>query len=338
MPELSRLTLPIKNTSTGTTANKTFDIVPKRPLQRKVLLFGDSYMLGIGGNVNNDVELVIETLRGWDVQTFAEGGLGYIRANTSNHKCIDMINNAVSSITDKNVITDCVLACSVYNELGMIGTSSFNESSFLSAITDCVTTLKTNFPYAKITLIPALWCNTPYNNDFAKVFKWEINAAIKLGLNYVDNSINWLIPYISGVTSTDDVHPTHAGYEIIAAHIASVLEGCRPGIYSSFDIETTSTNDTIRVCACTNEILIGGTITKESGQSFSKLCDLPSYCRSLYNIPIRFKRYDTQDPQYDISALLFGGSSPYIYLASDRLVEEKSYIVNERVPYFPLCM
>lgn len=303
------------------------------PLNKKVILFGDSYMMGVGGNTNYDVELEIESLTGWDVKTYAEGGLGYIRTNGSGNKCIDMITAAIATETDRDTITDCVLACSVYNEIGMVGQPEFSEIGFYTAIRECVMALKSGFPNANITIIPALWCNVVYNDNFSKVSKWETLAAKNLGIAYVDNSINWLMVYESGVTSADNAHPTHQGYVYIAANIASVLRGVKPDLWCSLEQLTLNCDGLAALHVRDDSIYFSGQFIKRSGQTFTSLCSLPPICRLLSNYPIYLKRYDQFDPTQDLTALVVSGNT--LYIGSDFFVEDATYIMEQRVPIVP---
>ena len=95
--------------------NENSDKIKKIPTKRTVILCGDSYVQGVGGSTT--FEAVIEGLTNWDVRSYYSGGCGYIRVNSSGYKMIDVVNMAVNDLSsdDKEIVTDVVLAASVYN-------------------------------------------------------------------------------------------------------------------------------------------------------------------------------------------------------------------------------
>lgn len=325
MADLSQLVLPIKNQTTGAIQDQTFDL-KTRPSIKKVLLLGDSYVQGIGGN-GTTLESVIEGITNWDVRSFYSGGCGYLRVNSSNKKMLDVVNDAVSGTTDKDVITDVVLAASVYNDSGMSGQSSFNEASFISALEAINTVIKSNFPKARVTVIPSLWINVTYNGNYRRIFEWTKAGAQKIGANFAKNSLDWLTVYDSSVDSGDHAHPSALGYTIIGNHIASVINGTNPPLYNGVDIITVATGEQITITYHENFARIVGTITKESGQTFSSLFDVPQPLRKLSNYPVPYVKYGDNDAKM----FLITGSTTYF--PSDWLEVGSSYLINCDIPY-----
>ena len=296
--------------------------------QKNVILVGDSYALGIGGN-GTTIESELEALHPWTVTTFAEGGCGYIRYNDQNHRAYDVLQAGLAAMTstEKNDITNVVLCCSVYNELGAIAEPTFNQNGFTQALTQISNLVKSQLPNANITVIPSLWIDVTYNTSFIRVFEWTKAAAQAIGAGYPDNSINWLMPYGSSVNSGDDVHPSAYGYTIIANHIATVLNGSEPAMYSGIDVITTATGDPLTIKYHKNYASIYGLITKEEGQTFTSLFDVPLPLQKLNNYPIYINKYGTSD----VMCMLITHANTFC--ASDWFDTGSTYILNCIVPY-----
>ena len=314
----------------GTTLSSQIQTLSDSQNKRKVILCGDSYVQGIGGN-GTTLESVIESLTNWDVRRYYAGGCGYIRANNSNKKMIDVVQDAINDLTtsDKNTVTDVVLCASAYNDTGMYGQASFNEPSFVSALGSINALVKVNFPKARVTVIPALWINATYNNAFQQVFEWIVSGARAIGANYSSRSIMWLQPYTSAVDSGDHIHPSAQGYNIIGANITSVLNGTDASVYSGFEIVTSSTNDDVNFSYYSDHVHIVARITKESGQSFSSLFATPQPLQKLVNFPVPYVKYGDND----YKAFLITGQTTYF--PSDWLTEGDTYIIDCDVPYVP---
>ena len=296
------------------------------PTQRHIILCGDSYVQGVGGG-GTTIEGVIESLTNWDVRSYYAGGCGYLRPNVDNKKMIDVVREAITDTADKDLITDVVLAASVYNDSGMASDPSFNESSFITAIENINALVKANFPKARVTVIPSLWINEAYNNTFLRIFEWTMAAAQAIGANYANNSIDWLLVYDSSVQAGDNSHPSALGMTIIANHIATVINGGQASLYSGIDYVTTATNDTIGFVYYPDHVHISGTITKESGQTFNSLFDTPQPLQKLTNYPVPYVKYGDNV----VNAFLITNASTYF--GSVWLEENESYIIDCDVPY-----
>jgi hypothetical protein len=300
--------------------------IPGTNTNRTIILCGDSYTQGIGGE-GTTLESVIESITNWDVRRFYAGGCGYLRPNDQNKKMIDVVQEAINATYDKNIITDVVLAASVYNDTGMSGTSSFNEGSFVTAIKNINQLIKNNFPNARVTVIPSLWINKTYNTDFIRIWEWTKAGAQAIGANYAKHSLLWLTVYDDSVDSGDHVHPSAAGYEIIGNHIATVLNGAEDSLYQGIDRITTATNDILTIIYHSDHAHIKGNIAKEEGQTFTSLFDVPQPLQKLTNFPVPFVQYGGGQ----IRCFLITGTNTFF--ASDWLDVGTSYLIDYDVPY-----
>lgn len=293
------------------------------PHKKKVLVLGDSYAQGIGSS--KTMGEWIEDLTGWDCDTYYEGGCGYLRESANLKKMIDVVGYAIAGETEPLQVTDVVLAASVYNDSGLSSDPSFTKANFATQLTNCVNALRSVFTNAKITVIPGLWVTSQVNSTLVNIATWLADTARVLGCGYDPDSLNWLQIFI-GVASSDNVHPNSSGYEIISSHIASVIEGTRPSLIDTYDEIATNTNDAINVKTNGNMVHIYGSITRESGQTFTNLCTLPNYCQRLVNVPFEVFNYNSQEIKRGVIL------SKNMILASDQLTVGATYLIDITVP------
>lgn len=302
--------------------------VNKISTKKNVLLVGDSYAEGIGG-AGTTIESVLKSHHSWNVTTFAEGGCGYLRYNDSNHRAYEVLNNGIAGMndTEKALITDVVLCCSAYNDMGRVGQPDFTENGFKTALNEINTLVKNELVNANVTVIPALWVDVTYNTDYIKIWEWTKAGAQSIGANYAKNSINWLMTYGNSVNSGDNIHPSAFGYTIIADHIATVLNGAEPALYNGIDLVTTATNDVLTIKYYDDYATITGFITKEAGQTFNSLFDVPQPLSKLMNHPIIVNKYGARD----VFCISIIGTT--CYCGSDWLDDNVQYRIDVKVPY-----
>ena len=307
------------------------------PITRRIILIGDSFVQGVGGDGSfKDIEREIKSLTNFEVNSYYAGGGGYLRYNSDNKRMYEVLLDAIENEEDTDLVTDVVLAASVYNDMGLVSDPSFNETSFYNAIKEIADKAYEEFPNCKVTIIPALWCSKIYNQDFAKISVWEENSAIKLGLNFAHKPINWLQIYNdSDVTNDDNIHPKHLGYQIIGEHIACVLNGKDPGIAEIRGLLNTNTNDQIAYRVSGHNLYMDGTVSKESGQTFTNLISdtLPACFKNLSNRPIFLQKYGGQSAGSSIATIISAGVP--IYLGSDNMDTGTTYIIQFCIPVVP---
>lgn len=294
--------------------------------KRHILLIGDSYAQGIGGG-GTTFESKMEEFHSWDVRTFAEGGCGYLRYNDQDHRMYEVLQNAIANTSDKEIITDVLLCCSAFNDIGCVAQPNFNENGYINALTQINNLVKANLPSARITCAPALWINTTYNTDYIKIWEWTRSACQIIGCNYSTNSINWLSVYGDEVQAGDNVHPSALGHTILANHLATLINGSEPALYNGVNIVTTATNDILTIKYNRENVTIVGSISKEAGQTFNSLFDVPAPLSKLTNFPIFMNKYGSKD----CIAFLITGSTTYC--PSDWLDEGTTYKICETIPY-----
>ena len=304
----------VKNTDTALLGGK-----------RNIILVGDSYAQGIGG-ISLAIEEVLKVLLPHaTIRTMYNGGAGYIRSGNTYQSVLE---NGSTSITDKDAVTDVVIIGSVYNDAGAINQSDFNEDGFVTAISNLNTYVSTNYPNANLSIVASLWINVTYNITFKMINMYTLTGAVRSGVKYV-NALNWLMPYGDSVQSGDNIHPSNDGYLLIAQHISSFICDSDPKDKYEVVQVTSATGDAITFELRGNYITISGDITKQSGQSFNKLCDVPTFMRNLINYPVVLYDYNDQKLSSSVYGIVM---SDQIYVASDNLVAGHTYMIRTFVP------
>lgn len=296
--------------------------------RRSVILIGDSYVAGVGGN-GNDIETELKQLTNWSVTSFSAQGAGYIRVNASGKKAIDVVNDAIANTDNKSSITDVVLAFSVYNDTGSKDQSDFNKEGFYTQIKAIHDAVKANFTNARLSIIPSLWVNRPFNNVYRDVKVYTTFAAMSVGANYVSNSLWWLYFYNSSYISSDNVHPNSAGYKVLAEKIASVINGCRPCVYTGrYTMQISDGSNTANIQFFDDYFTITGMVKKTSGLSWQSIFSLPDELKNKYaNTSFTAQAYGTNEI---INCMLTGDGT---YAPSDWFTQDRIYLFRFMISY-----
>lgn len=206
---------------------------------RKIVYIGDSYMVGIGSTLN----VIPETIKQYIPSTywnFAVGGTGFIRPGSENKPFLSQLQEAAIDTSINNSEVTDVVVVGGYNDLGVKGTEQWSELAFINAVKQIAITTAQTFVNAKLTIIPLPWVIQPYNDDFTRLHNWLCKGCAAAGCNYAEDAINWLINLPADYT-TDGVHPSSLGYNIIAPYIASTINGKDPS-RTDFDLINESGN------------------------------------------------------------------------------------------------
>lgn len=204
------------------TALEARPIVQNRINQRYFIFIGDSYQVGTtkGGTTKSFLDYIID----WNVIPAGHlfhaenGGAGFTKANNTFLQLLQGLN---SQITNKSQITDIVVT-GCYNDYGAPG-------NIISAIKTFNNYVVSNYPNAKITLIPAGWRKYTGNagGSFGDIFKaveyWYYGAA-EVGASYAPGAHS-LLARMPVYISNDGIHPTIEGYQALAYVVINALTG-----------------------------------------------------------------------------------------------------------------
>lgn len=192
--------------------------------QRKFAIFSDSYgqtNFGVAPYTTHLVNLVSHaTTGGW--YTFAESGAGIKRAGSLGYNANSLITAHLSDIPNKDEITDVVLAFGINDRVQDL-------TDLHSYFTTTNTTIKTNFPNARIWLA---WLgnqlkksDSEYTGYLNCIRRYE-EEATTLGWLWCEG-VQYIMHDVQNVkTDSDDyIHPSVAGSTRLAYGLAQILNG-----------------------------------------------------------------------------------------------------------------
>ena len=213
-------------------------------MNKKYLVIGDSYANGV---TNTDqtttswVEYFKTAIGSTNVTKLAENGAGFVTTGEQGHTFKTLVEANIESITDKNAYTD-ILICGGINDVNQ------TVESIESAISTCITYLKTNFPNAKIYL--GMISNRKDMSSGGESVRFNLMNKILRAYQYACKQGGY---YLNGVEkilkykyfiSADNTHPTQTGYEYLGGAIAQSLQtGSVTWSFNSLkDIQITNVN------------------------------------------------------------------------------------------------
>ena len=210
----SRRATPVPPTSTpgvsATTPATTSTGVPTAPL--RVLTIGDSIMKGLGVETNQAWPELISQQNGWTLTTLACNGAGFLAIGVAD----DCGSNFPSIVqTASSLHPDLVIIEGSSNDFGM------SKSALLESTVGAASTLHAQFPQAKIVGLSAVWGDTTVPDEIAEIDSQVQQAMTQVGGTYLDFG-----QPLSGhpeLMQSDDVHPTAAGQQVLAAAIKDAL-------------------------------------------------------------------------------------------------------------------
>lgn len=300
------------------------DVVDKIPTKRNIILIGDSYVQGVGGN-GNDIKNDIASLTGWTVKSYYLGGCGYLR-DIGGTTFGTLVNNAIAAETDPDTVTDVVIAGSVYNDTASGGT----EAQYITAIEQIMAAIKAGLPNARLTIVPT-WVGVLDSYNVFTVADNVLAGAQAVGANFPKSSYFWLSIY-SDVNSGDNVHPNAKGYSIISEKIVSLLNGADPGVYTGFErVQSVATagSKNIYVRALGDYIEIRGYLSfGASIDTFYNPFTLPGWAQKAGGL-IVFRRTDVNDFSGDLRCQVIAGVP---YIGSQAFTANKNYNVFGLLP------
>lgn len=189
------------------------------PQAKTALWLGDSYTLGTGAaNAAQGEACLTSTALGWNCRLDAEGGAGYVyKGSIAGNKPLPArLAETRSAYSDPDV----VLVDAGRND------GTLPAAEVRSAASKYLTAVRAAWPNARLVLI------TPYymtsTGEFGPLPALYRARAKELHAQVIDPiAEGWISPAKTGsLTIADKVHPTPAGHQWIAQHLAADL---RPG-------------------------------------------------------------------------------------------------------------
>ena len=194
----------------ATTPAPTPTSVPAAPL--RVLTIGDSIMKGLGVETNQAWPELISQQDGWSLTTLACNGAGFLAIGVA-----DDCGSNFSSIvqTAGSLRPDLVIIEGSSNDFGM------SNSSLLESTVGAVSALHAQFPQAKIVGLSAVWGDTTVPDEIAEIDSQVQQAMTQVGGTYLN--VGQPLSGHPELMQSDDVHPTAAGQQVLAATIKEAL-------------------------------------------------------------------------------------------------------------------
>ena len=185
-------------------------IGPNAPLH--VLTIGDSIMKGFGVEPAQAWPELISQQEGWSLTALACNGAGFLAIGATN----DCNSNFLSIVKRASALQpDLVIIEGSSNDFDM------SNSALLQSTVSAVSALQAEFPRAKIVGLSTVWGDTTVPDEIAEINSQVQQAMTQVGGTYVD-----LGQPLSGhpeLMQGDDVHPTAAGQQVLAAAVEEAL-------------------------------------------------------------------------------------------------------------------
>ncbi|MGY1886112.1 MULTISPECIES: SGNH/GDSL hydrolase family protein [unclassified Blastococcus] len=190
---------------------------PAEPLS--VAFLGDSYAAGTGtDSATKGFARVSARMLGWaPADVFAVGGTGYATPAETNY-----MSRASGVIA---VAPDIVVVNGTRNDMGSA------PGTVGAAARSLYTTLKAGLPEAHLLVIGPIWTSDLVPPEILALNEALRQAATESGAVYFDALApsSWL-PGDPGQMSSDGVHPTEAGHQIIARAFADAVRSQQPDL------------------------------------------------------------------------------------------------------------
>lgn len=186
----------------------------------RYIFIGDSYGNGYPHTVNDGWIAVVKTrlllTEGVNAFSYAHNRYGFVGEEPQGFN--DLLNQAISDITDHDSITD-VVVCGGYNDIGKAGVAS--------AIAIFIQNVQNNFPNAKVTIGFCASMNTfdaSLNNALDALQTQYVYETASGNYRFVGHLYN-IIEQNPSFLNPDGVHPTVNGYKELGNEIARILRG-----------------------------------------------------------------------------------------------------------------
>lgn len=207
----------------------------------KCLLIGNSFARGTKGDTTTweSISGSAHAGRGWCYyfyqrtgcvpKVISQSGGDFIAVgnkDTSDYEGMNYLQ-ALQQVTESYTAAErnafkYVIVGGGYND---ICKSTVSVSQITSAIASFVTYVKTNYPNARIWIIPLLQSSGHRDPNFYSRVNAYVNAAAANGVCTSARSESWFLGTGTTYSSTDNVHLNDAGYRLAGAYIASLVQG-----------------------------------------------------------------------------------------------------------------
>lgn len=248
-----------------------------------IIVVGDSISHGTGASsTSKSWANRLGEYRGATVVNLAQDNSGYLNGPTT-------FAQQLSGFTgDKDAVTRILVAGGI-NDKTHVADGSATDSLLTSAVLSLLDYAHTNFPHAKIQVIPTICGFTPpsiYNSDVLKARDRIITACgmrhvqvIPYGWEWLNGNRDW--------SSGDDVHPNDAGNDVLLKLICEAMDGATVrnswnGYVSGQDAHGEIVHSEFHVEGDTVTCHIQGKVVGNAG-AYASIFQVPAAARSAMN-------------------------------------------------------
>ena len=185
-------------------------VLPTAPL--RVLAIGDSIMKGFGVEPSQAWPELISQQDGWSLTALACNGAGFLAIGAAND-CNSNFPSIVKGASAQQ--PDLVIIEGSSNDFGM------SNSALLESTVSAASDLQAEFPRSKIVGLSAVWGDTTVPDEIAEINSQVQQAMTQVGGTYVD--VGQPLSGHPELMQGDDVHPTAAGQQVLAAAVKEAL-------------------------------------------------------------------------------------------------------------------
>lgn len=195
----------------------------------KVLMIGDSFLRGSGGVVGRGWGYYFQENTGCEALIHQDAGGGFIAKGGStsdypNKTFVDVLEDVVADMaeSERSEVKHVVVGGG-WND-GISGT--YDENALYAAISQFCQIARTNFPYAKIYIIPLKAEGVLSTQERARAYDNWVNEAMAQGVVTCIESLDWFTGR-NNYAAGDGVHLNDSGYGLCGRYMAGVVYGNR---------------------------------------------------------------------------------------------------------------
>ena len=277
-------------------------------VDENIIVIGDSISYGTG---TSDLSLSwanrLGAYRGATVTNLAKNNAGYLSGQTP------FLDQLKSYTGDKDAVTRILVAGGI-NDKTYVSDGNVFDSKLTTAVLSLLDYARTNFPHAKIQVIPTICGFTPpslYNEGVLKARDRIITAC---GMRHVE-----VLPYawewLNGNrdwSSGDDVHPNDGGNDVLLRLICEAMDGATvrnswDGFVAGQDAHGTISSSFFRVDGNTVTCHIYGKAVNNTS-AYTNFFQVPAAARQATNyfVPNSLNKLFYISYQPDIRACAIG--------------------------------
>lgn len=214
-------TTPTSGSSKPVTSGGVYSMINQHNLPTRMVVITDSY--GAGRDSQTPFTTPLQTYLGLtsgNYYAYFEGNMGFYNPGHDGHNAQALLTYHSDDIANHDTITDIIFA------LG-INDTSVTEANIKTAIANCATYCRSEYPNAKIHVAYVNNQNTSKNSGAIENYVRSVRSYIEAcgihNLHYLAN-VEYLM-HDDRLFVTDKIHPTTAAGELIAQALVCALNG-----------------------------------------------------------------------------------------------------------------